>query len=74
MNCSILIVPLFPVGGGFIRPETDGLDESNPYKLLITHYSLWADTRSAHTNYLLLFSSNNTRYEIGIAASLRSSQ
>jgi hypothetical protein len=23
MNCSILIVPLFPVGGGFIRPETE---------------------------------------------------
>lgn len=25
------MVPLFPVGGGFIRPETDGFDKSNPY-------------------------------------------
>ncbi len=40
--------------------ETDGLGESSPYKLLITYYSLWADTRSAPThyiNYSFLFSS-----------------
>ncbi len=70
MWVEMLWIPAF----AGMTEETDGLDESSPYKLLIAHYLLWADTRSAPTYCLLLFSSNNIRYEIEIAASLHSSQ
>ena len=52
---SILIVSLFPVGGGFIRPETDGLDESSPYKLLIIHYLIMGRHKVCPTHYIYYY-------------------